>query len=418
VSAQRSVVLAANESFSVLTDEIITRSRCADTVDRVVLRCRKRGLELHIYRTGKTARWYARPTIQGKQHRLNLGTLDARPTVAEAHAALTEELLKVDRHGAGAIEDRSTFGGLVEDFLADFRKRKRTRSTENYENALTRFALPALGQKKLRQIRRADLVTCIDQTYDALVGRGLKGSEVATLRAAIQSVWRWGMSKGRVELDLVARLPTPVANDPRATIYSDEQLEAMWDATTPGAEAPISNLMAAAFRVAMVTAQRIGAVMLTRASDLNLDKAMWSIRPMDGTKVKTLHIVPLPPMALEAWRSALAISEAKGDQPVFPADRGRTSKAETLRQDSASNAMSRLRTQCPALGAVTLHDLRRTARTRVSGKCHREDAERWLGHVIGTQVERVYDHDQHLDEKRAAAEAWESYLAKLIKGTC
>jgi integrase len=411
-------VLAANESFSVLTDEIITRSRCADTVDRVVLRCRKRGLELHIYRTGKTARWYARPTIQGKQHRLNLGTLDARPTVAEAHAALTEELLKVDRHGAGAIEDRSTFGGLVEDFLADFRKRKRTRSTENYENALTRFALPALGQKKLRQIRRADLVTCIDQTYDALVGRGLKGSEVATLRAAIQSVWRWGMSKGRVELDLVARLPTPVANDPRATIYSDEQLEAMWDATTPGAEAPISNLMAAAFRVAMVTAQRIGAVMLTRASDLNLDKAMWSIRPMDGTKVKTLHIVPLPPMALEAWRSALAISEAKGDQPVFPADRGRTSKAETLRQDSASNAMSRLRTQCPALGAVTLHDLRRTARTRVSGKCHREDAERWLGHVIGTQVERVYDHDQHLDEKRAAAEAWESYLAKLIKGTC
>jgi integrase len=411
-------VLAANESFSVLTDEIVARARCADTVDRVVLRCRKRGLELHLYRTGKAARWYARPTIKGRQHRLNLGTLEARPTVAEAHAALAEELLKADRHGTVAIEDRSTFAGLVDDFLADFRKRKRTRSTENYENALTRFALPALGQKKLRQIRRADLVDCIDQTYDALVGRGLKGSEVATLRAAIQSVWRWGMTKGRVELDLVARLPTPVANDPRATVYSDEQLVVMWDATTPGAEAPISNLMAAAFRAAMVTAQRIGAVMLTRANDLDLVAATWTIRPMDGTKVKTLHVVPLPPMALEAWRSALAISDAQGDQPVFPADRGRTSKAETLRQDSASNAMSRLRTQCPALGAVTLHDLRRTARTRISGKCHREDAERWLGHVIGTQVERVYDQDQHLDEKRKAAMAWESYLSTVLKRGC
>lgn len=418
MSGERLLVFSSNQTLSAITDEIIAKARCADTADRVVLRCKKRGLELHIYRTGKAARWYARPTIGGKQYRLNLGSLDARPTVAEAHAALTEELLKVDRHGTEVIEDRATFGGLVEDFLADFRKRKRIRSVENYELALTRFALPTLGPKKLRQIRRADLVKCIDTTHATLVGRGLKGTEATTLRAAIQSVWRWGLTKGRVEADLVSRLPTPAPYDPRATVLTDEQLVVFWEATAPGGTAPISNLMAAAFRVAMVTAQRIGAVMLTRRGDLDLKAATWTIHPMDGTKIKSVHVVPLPPMALAAWRGALAISEPTGNQPVFPADRGRTSAAETLRQDSASNAMTRLRTQRPDLGAITLHDLRRTARTRISGACHREDAERWLGHVIGNQVERVYDQDQHLEEKRKAALAWEAYLTKLLIPTC
>lgn len=417
MSAAAALAFAQNETFGQLTDDLIARARCADTVNRVVLRCRKRGLELHLYRSGKDARWYARPTIKGQQLRLNLGSLEALPTVAEAHAALTAELVKADRHGAKVLEDRTTFGGLCQEFLAAFGESKRARSHENYKGAIERFIIPRLGSKKLRQIRRADMVDCIEDTYRELTERGLKGSEANTVRAALQGAWRWAMQRGRVEADIVARLPIPADTAPREITVTDEQLKIFWRAVSPGSDAPVSDLLAGAFRVAMTTAQRIGAVLLTNASDLDLTTGTWAIHPQDGTKTKTVHIIALPPLALEQWRRALDLSGAVGDQPVFPADRGRHSKAGTVRQDSAANAMMRLRAAIPALGEVTLHDFRRTARSRIAGEVPRESAERWLGHVIGSKVERTYDTDQHLREKREAAEAWEAYL-KAIGITC
>lgn len=418
VSQTGPVAYAADRAFAVLTDEAVARARCADGVDRVVLRCRKRGLELHLYRSGKPARWYARPRVGGERKRINLGPLGALPTVAEANAALAAALAGAAVHGKGSLEDRGTFGGLVADFLAEFEARKRARSAENYRGALTRLALPRLGKTELRRIRRADLVECLKAAHADLVAKGLKGTEAQTLRAAVQGAWRWGLAQGRVEADIVARLPVLVEENPRENVLTDAQLALFWRATDPADCSPLSNTMAHAFRCALLTAQRIGAVLLARACDLDLDldldAGVWRILPQDGTKIVGVpHHVPLPPMAKQAWAAALASSMARGEGFVFPADRGRRSAAGSIRQDSAANAMARLREERPDLGEATLQDLRRTARTRIAGAVHREDAERWIGHVVGSKVERTYDRSQHLDEKRAAAEAWEACLGGL-----
>jgi hypothetical protein len=62
----------------------------------------------------------------------------------------------------------------------------------------------------------------------------------------------------------------------------------------------------------------------------------------------------------------------------------------------------------------SLHDLRRTVRTRLPGLGVTPDvAERVLGHTIGG-IRRVYDHHDYVPQKMAALEAWSAELERML----
>jgi integrase len=62
----------------------------------------------------------------------------------------------------------------------------------------------------------------------------------------------------------------------------------------------------------------------------------------------------------------------------------------------------------------TLHDLRRTVRTRLSSLVRPDIAERLLNHVVGSRVERSYDRATYLQEKTQAAQAWANCLIAIV----
>jgi integrase len=66
-----------------------------------------------------------------------------------------------------------------------------------------------------------------------------------------------------------------------------------------------------------------------------------------------------------------------------------------------------------ALKDVTPHDLRRTARTHLTGDRMSVDeitAEHILGHLVGSRQQNTYDLDTYITPKRVALEAWASEL--------
>jgi integrase len=64
----------------------------------------------------------------------------------------------------------------------------------------------------------------------------------------------------------------------------------------------------------------------------------------------------------------------------------------------------------------TLHDLRRTFRTRLSGLAISSDiAEKVVNHVP-KDVRHVYDLHRYREEKRAALEAWAARLSGILEG--
>jgi integrase len=69
----------------------------------------------------------------------------------------------------------------------------------------------------------------------------------------------------------------------------------------------------------------------------------------------------------------------------------------------------------------TIHDIRRTVRTRLAALgVNRDVAEALLGHVTGqgrTQVERTYNRYEYWPEKRQAVAMWEANLRAIIDGT-
>lgn len=66
----------------------------------------------------------------------------------------------------------------------------------------------------------------------------------------------------------------------------------------------------------------------------------------------------------------------------------------------------------------TIHDIRRTFRTKLS-ECgvSREIAERLLNHLQGNPIERTYDRHEYWVEKREALIKWEAKLRSIVDGT-
>jgi integrase len=154
----------------------------------------------------------------------------------------------------------------------------------------------------------------------------------------------------------------------------------------------------------MLTGQRRGEIAGARWGEVDFDAGLMTI-PASRMKGKAAHTVPLTPTAVEILRSLprfvrgdYMFSGQTGDRPF----------------SGFSKAKTRLDRSIGTITPFTLHDLRRTVRTRLS--------ELGIAPFIGelvlahTQqgVAKVYDLHRYDKEKRAALEAWEEKLLSIV----
>jgi integrase len=186
-------------------------------------------------------------------------------------------------------------------------------------------------------------------------------------------------------------------------VLSDDELRLVWR----GCEVagwPFGDLI----RLLLLTAQRLGEVSTMRWRDLDLERALWTV-PAEVAKNGIANEVPLSPPAI-AILAGLPPLGREGF--VFPALTGSGNPVSGF-----SKAKARLDREVAARTPWRLHDLRRTAASRMAQLAILPHViEKILNHKSGTfaGVAGIYNRFGYGPEKRQALDAWAAHLQRLI----
>jgi integrase len=183
-------------------------------------------------------------------------------------------------------------------------------------------------------------------------------------------------------------------------VLAEEEIRAVWK--TLDGERP---MIAALFRLRLLTAQRGGELHGARWEEMDLASGWWTI-PAERSKNGLARRVPLSPQAvrvLKEWRPNVR------DSPwVFPASR------KGLHIAHAQKAIERIVEASKV--EFRGHDLRRTAASLMVGAgVPRLVVSKILNHVE-TGVTAVYDRHSYDLEKRAALDFWGRRLEAIVRG--
>jgi integrase len=277
-----------------------------------------------------------------------------------------------------------------------------------------RDLLPVLGKRKVKTIRRRDIIALIE-------ARALEAPRAAALLLTYTKLlFSYAEDREYIELSPATGLKALRINKAMATVQrgrtlDDEELRTFWTAAdTCG----IHRLTAIALKLILVTGQRPGEVCGMVWGEIQ-DRT-WTM-PAARRKTEVGHSVFLTDTALDLLEQARVEAQRLNERRDWPASpfifEHRQGQAATPR--GLSRALVRYAADLgnkdhPDWGNWTPHDLRRTCRTRLAEiGINSEIAERVIGHapkgIVG-----VYDQHRYQDEIRIALESWERRLLGII----
>ncbi|HVO10360.1 MAG TPA: tyrosine-type recombinase/integrase [Vicinamibacteria bacterium] len=259
-----------------------------------------------------------------------------------------------------------------------------------YTRSLRNHVYRPLGKLAPGEVRRADVRALIERLrirYPVQANRTL-----ATLRR----LYNWAVE----EKEFVQFSPCVgvkvTTEKPRDRVLSNDELRRIVAAAKGTI---VEHLVLLILHTAVRSSEARGA----RWADFDFEERLWTIR---GTKTGITHILPLSQGALRV----LASIPEEGEF-VFPSHYTERSKAGHMGQPKEGVNLLRERS---GISDWSLHDLRRTVRTRLPSLGVTPDvAERVLGHTIGG-IRRVYDHHDYVPQKMDALEAWSSELGRIL----
>jgi integrase len=312
-----------------------------------------------------------------------------------------------------ALTVANTFAVVAEEFIARHLRGKRKAAV--VEREIRRELIPAWGNKPLGEISRRDVVKLIEAIADR--GRG-SGAYARNIFDHVRTLYSWAINRAiyGIEHSPTDRLKPKELIGPkrvRDRVLTDDELRAIWRAAER-----LGYPYGALVQGLMLTGCRVSELAGARRVEFDLQARVWTI-PAERFKSDAQHLVPLTDAMIE-WLATLPRWKA-GDY-LFSVD-GRTpfngfSKAKERLDRRASRTWRALgRMAGVERGEVehwTLHDVRRTVRTRLSAlRVPEQVAELVIGHAK-RGLARVYDQHAYLEEMREALAAWNALLASMI----
>jgi integrase len=350
----------------------------------------------------KVARsWVVQYRHAGNTRRMTLNSiLSAREARAEAEKILAKVALNQDPQSERkrrASADRFTCSALAEQYLAVKKSEVRSRSFTEMQRYLQSSYFKPLHNIPVDCVTRRDVAARV-----LIIGRESGQVAAARARTALSGMFSWAMENGLCEANPTVGTAKPKEPPSRERTLSDQELLAVWQAAGDDDFGRIVKLLA-------LTGQRRTEVGGMCWSEIDLGGSMWVI-PKERAKNKREHKVPLAELALNVIR---AVPTVVGRDLLFGArtDRGFTSWNEHKRKLDA-----RLGDQ---FKAWTLHDLRRTAATRMADiGVPPHVIEEILNHRSGHRrgVAGIYNHSRYEREVKAAVATWDRHLTALIRG--
>jgi integrase len=383
------------------------------------------GFGVRVAPSGRKS-WIFMYRFEGRPRRMTLSTIpkvglaNARAAFANAKCrlALGEDPGAIANAEKKAERDASTVKQLIDEYLA--RSAKGLRSSSEVKRILERNVLPAWGHKKVKAIKRRDVVLLLDPIVD-------RGAPIMANRvlAWTRRMFAFAVSREIIEINPCTGIEAPSREIERERILSDGEIVALWQGLESAQILPAIRIAA---KLILATGQRPGEVAGAALAEFDFDQGTWLL-PAERSKNGRPHVVPLSPLAVGLVEEAIG-SCARGGW-LFPGRSGtKPLNANTIGSMFRRNADALgIPVPVPSDGATPVaarrerrriafspHDLRRTAATRMTERGFpRFIVDRLLNHVE-PGVGRVYDRYEYLREKRAALEAWALRLEEIITG--
>ena len=325
-------------------------------------------------RVGKGKSWTLHYSRNGKRVRLTFGTYPTLSLAAARSRALEAKLDIEAGHDPRALQS-DTLKAICEEYL---HRESGLRTTAWRRQQLERLVYSKLGDRPIAEIKRSEIVRLLDQIEDG------SGPVMADhILAIIRRVMNWHSSRSDEFRSPIVRRMQRSKAQPRSRILTDDELRIAWK---------VPSSIGSYIRFVLLTSAR-----RNEASEMTwseIDNGDWTL-PAARNKTKVDLIRPLS-------KAALVELGARDDGKVFRFD---VRKAFLKWKRNAG------------LPDVTIHDLRRTARSLMSRAGVNADiAERCLGHVIGG-VRGIYDRHEYHREKAHAFEALASLILQIVEGT-
>ena len=304
-----------------------------------------------------------------------------------------KEAAKTKRAGIVTVND------LLDLHLVLHVAARKLRSQHEIARAYDKYIRPAIGKVPLRDLRRSHVVALLDRVASKN-GPVMADRVLAYLRKPLN--WHATRDDEFVVPIVRGMSQTRPRERARDRILTDDEIRALWKAT----ELDTAGCYGTLIRVLLLTAQRRQEVGGMQRTEFDCD--VWTI-PNERAKNNRPNIVPLPATAMTLV-SALPVY---GDF-VF-GKTGRSPFSGFSKGKRALDQQMKLELPDPAKWKPWVtHDLRRTARSLMSRVGVRpEIAERVLNHVI-SGVQGVYDRHDYAVEKRAALEALDTLIARIV----
>ncbi len=359
------------------------------------------GLQLRVRASGAKS-WGVRYRKAGIRRRLTIG---AYPNLglAAARKAARRMLTEVTTGGDPAAEKRKerraeTVGELAQLFLCYHASQRAEKTRHEYERIIRHDLLPLWKNRKVKAIKRADVVNLLDK-----IRHDRKSPVQANrTRALLSKLFNFSLERGLVEFSPCQGISKPSKETARNRVLSDEEVKVFWQACEH--EGPV---VTALFRFLLLTGQRSGETRKAKWSDIV--NGVWTI-PAENSKNRLEHHVPLVSQAtvileqLRPWTGS--------ETYVFASPSNRSKGPIKW----VSHALERVRQRCGF--DFTIHDLRRTAASGMGALgVDRVTLGKALNHkTADSGVTAIYDRYKRQREVKQALSKWGAQVERIVTG--
>lgn len=392
------------------------------------------GLCLRVSPSGVKSWTYRYRTLSGQQRRISIGkALDI--SLAEARDLIVKHRANVAgggdpandamkaRHEATEFRNRETVKDIGDWYFKECEagrhkpniKNPKRQSTIDLEKLyFNNHIVPNFGKQKLSTLTRSSIQIFINDLADNQSSGAARQS-----RVLLHGLFAFAQRHELTDNNPV-QFVSVASYEPRKRVLTNDELKTVWSILTPPVEiegVKISNGVAYAILITMVTLQRRGEVAGMHLDEIDRDRSLWII-PGNRTKNHRTHAVPLSDMALKLIDLALATRTGDSDY-VFPSPRDNDTP---IKAAALTRAFGRMKNALK-LGDIRIHDSRRTGATNLTGETlgfPRFTVSKVLNHSSDSggaaAVTGIYDQNEYLPEKRRALEAWAILLQEIVSG--
>jgi integrase len=387
--------------------------RAACPIDRPLIRLSdERGMYLEVTQAGGKY-WRLKFRHAGKEKRLALGVYpavslaQARKARDEAREALAKgddpAQLKREAKQTRAINDATTFEAVARQWWEHWKGPKSPRHADYVLRRLEADVFPALGGRPLASVTAPSLLAMAK----GIEARGAIDIAKRSLQTCGQ-IMRYAVAHGLIERNPAADVKPSDALKPHtkenyARLDAKEMPELLRKIEAYQGT-PHTRL---AMKLLALTFVRTGELIAARWDEFDLEAHQWRI-PAERMKMRTPHIVPLAPQAVEVLQ--ILHTTSNGRALLFPGERDHD-------KPMSSNTILKALERMGYKHRMTGHGFRGMASTMLHEQGHGHHLiELQLAHQERDQVSAAYNHALYLADRTAMMCAWADTLDKLRKG--